>query len=158
MKPKVYIETSIPSFYYETRTGAAAVARREWTYEWWEMRRHFYEVVTSDAVQAELEYTPEPKRQQCMDFLATLPLLAVNAPVTKIVSVYIQNKVMPSDSTGDALHLAIASYYQCDYLLTWNCKHLANGNKFSHIRHINTTLGLYIPTLVTPLELLGEKA
>jgi hypothetical protein len=59
---------------------------------------------------------------------------------------------------GDALHLthlALASYHKCDFLLTWNCRHLANANKFGYIRRVNTLLGLYVPLLVTPLELLG---
>ncbi len=50
----------------------------------------------------------------------------------------------------------MASYHKCDFLLTWNIKHLANANKFSHIRRVNTMLGLYVPMLITPLELLGE--
>ena len=62
---------------------------------------------------------------------------------------------MPADIGGDALHLALASYHECDFLLTWNCRHLANANKFGHVRRINTLLGLHIPALVTPLELLG---
>jgi hypothetical protein len=153
MKPKVYIETSIPSFYHESRTSAAAIARREWTHEWWDTKRHLYDIVSSDAVQAELEYTPEPKRQHCLTFISSVPLLAVTTPVVDIVDVYIRNKLMPIDASGDALHLALASYYRCDYLLTWNCKHLANANKFGHIRRINSMLGLYVPTLITPMEL-----
>jgi hypothetical protein len=46
--------------------------------------------------------------------------------------------------------------YQCDYLLTWNCAHLANANKFGHIRRVNALLGLPVPQLVTPLEMIGE--
>ncbi len=49
---------------------------------------------------------------------------------------------MPNDPLGDALHLAIASYHKCDFLLTWNCRHLANANKFGHIRRVNVMLGL----------------
>ncbi len=74
-----------------------------------------------------------------------------------IVDFYIANMVMPNDPKGDALHLALASYHKCDFLLTWNCKHLANANKFGHIRQANDRLGLYVPLLVTPLELLGES-
>ena len=62
---------------------------------------------------------------------------------------------MPKDPLGDALHLALASHHKCDFLFTWNCLHLANANKFGHIRRVNTLLGLHLPTLVTPLELLG---
>jgi hypothetical protein len=53
--------------------------------------------------------------------------------------------------------LALASYHRCDFLVTWNCQHLANANKFGHIRGINTMLGLFVPAIVTPLELLGES-
>jgi len=62
--------------------------------------------------------------------------------------------VMPRNSLGDALHLALTSYHGCHFLLTWNCVHLANANKFEHIRHVNTLLGLYVPLLTTPVELL----
>lgn len=64
---------------------------------------------------------------------------------------------MPANALGDALHLAVASFYQCHFLLTWNCKHLANANKFGHIQRINSMLGLYNPLLITPLELLGVE-
>ncbi len=64
---------------------------------------------------------------------------------------------MPADPTGDALHLALASVHKADYLLTWNCKHLANANKFDHIRRVNALLGLHVPALVTPLELMLEE-
>ena len=57
---------------------------------------------------------------------------------------------MPADPTGDALHLASASFHKCDFLVTWNCQHLANANKFGHIRRVNTLLGLFVPALVTP--------
>ncbi|MBA7541756.1 hypothetical protein ES705_34072 [subsurface metagenome] len=64
---------------------------------------------------------------------------------------------MPIDSKGDALHLALASYHHCHFLLTWNCSHLANANKFEYIRHINTTLGLFVPILTTPVELFNVE-
>jgi hypothetical protein len=64
---------------------------------------------------------------------------------------------MPADDAGDAAHLAIASYHGVDYLLTWNCRHLANANKFAHIREINRRLGLLTPELVTPEQLFMEE-
>ena len=70
---------------------------------------------------------------------------------------YLFHKLMPQDPEGDPLHLALASYYQCQFLLTWNCEHLANANKFEHIRHINTLIGLFVPTMATPYELMYEE-
>jgi predicted nucleic acid-binding protein len=90
-----------------------------------------------------------------VELVSTLPLLPIEHAIAEIVEAYIQHKVMPNDPVGDALHLALASYHKCDFLLTWNCRHLANANKFGHIRRINAILGLYIPLLVTPLELIG---
>jgi hypothetical protein len=64
---------------------------------------------------------------------------------------------MPRKLTGDALHLAYASVYGIDYLLTWNCNHLANANKATHIAQVNAKLGLHTPCIVTPMELFEEE-
>ncbi len=156
MNPKVYIETSIPSFYHEIRTEPEMIARRQWTQEWWETAADNYALVTSVAVLDELNRGSFPIKNDAIDLLKELPLLPIEEAITDIVQVYIQHQVMPVDPVGDALHLALASYHKCEFLLTWNCRHLANANKFGHIRRVNTLLGLYVPTLVTPLELLGE--
>lgn len=155
MKPRVYVETTIPSLYFEARAAADIVARREWTRRWWEGARDRYEVVTSPAVLDELAAGIPARSAERLALIRDLPLLSVEPPVIEIVQTYVRHKLMPADPGGDAMHLALASYHKCDFLLTWNCKHLANANKFGHIRRINTLLGLYVPLLVTPLELLG---
>lgn len=152
----IYIETTIPSFYFEVRGEPEMVARRDWTRAWWRIALRREELVTSAAVIDELERGDFPAREDCLQLMEPLPLLAVEPPVQEIVETYISRQVMPSDPVGDALHLALASFHRCDFLVTWNCRHLANANKFNHIRRINTLLGLFVPTLVTPLELLGE--
>lgn len=96
-------------------------------------------------------------KSAALTLLKDVPLLPTEPPVIEIVEAYVRHAVMPTDPSGDALHLALASYHKCDFLVTWNCKHLANANKFEHIRRINTLLGLYVPALVTPLELLGQE-
>lgn len=154
-KPRVYVETTIPSFYHETRTAPEIVARREWTRQWWAAAAKRYELVTSPAVLDELAAGPQERSADWLALVAGLPVLAVELAIAEIVQAYIQHKVMPADPAGDALHLALASYHKCDFLVTWNCEHLANANKFGHIRRVNTVLGLFVPVLVTPLELLG---
>lgn len=69
---------------------------------------------------------------------------------------YIRRKLMPTGAVGDAAHLAMASVHAIDFVLTWNCKHLANANKFRHIRTVNEQLGLAVPILTTPLALVAE--
>jgi predicted nucleic acid-binding protein len=156
-KPMVYIETSIPSFYHTTRNGPAALSRREWTRRWWDAAGDEYELVTSDAVLVELRRGDYPSRESALARLAGIPLLEVTPAVLEIVQAYFRYQLMPRDPSGDALHLALASYHKCEFLLTWNCRHLANAKKFGQIRRVNTLLGLFVPTLVTPLELLGEE-
>jgi hypothetical protein len=153
--PRVYIETTILSFYYEVRTEPEMIARRNWTRDWWDSRRQAYQLVTSVAVIDELQTGTFPNQDQAVALLMDIPLVPVEPAIIELVETYIQRMVMPRDPTGDALHLTLASYHKCDFLLTWSVQRLASANKFSHIRRINALLGLFIPALVTPLELLA---
>ncbi|MEW5804349.1 MAG: type II toxin-antitoxin system VapC family toxin [bacterium] len=157
MKKIVYIETTIPSFYYEVRTEPEMAARRNWTREWWDSQRHYYQLVTSLAVIEELENGDYPNKEQVLQMLTDVPILSIPMEIRDVVDTYIARKLLPANPKGDALHLALASFYSCDFLLTWNCQHLANANKFAHIRRINTLLGLFVPILTTPFELLSQE-
>ncbi len=154
-KPRVYVETSIPSFYHEPRTTPDVVARRDWTRQWWEGASANCELLTSPAVINELSAGIPERSALRLSLIRDLPLLPIELAIIEIATTYVRHKVMPADPTGDALHLAIASFHKCDFLVTWNCSHIANANKFGHIRRVNTMLGLFVPALVTPLELLG---
>ncbi len=153
--PRAYVETTIPSFYFETRTTPDIVARREWTREWWATAPQRFELVTSEAVLDELAGGPPDRVAQWLDLVRGLHLVPAEPAIAEIVETYVRHEVMPADPGGDALHLALASYHKCEFLVTWNCRHLANASKFGHIRRVNTMLGLFVPSLVTPLELLG---
>lgn len=156
MKRRVYIETTIPSFYFETRDQPQMIARRDWTRLWWS-RASEHELVTSEAVIDELMRGSFEAREACLELLNTVPLVPVVRAIGEIVEAYQEHQLMPRDPVGDALHLALASFHRCDFLITWNCRHLANANKFDHIRRVNGILGLYVPSLVTPLELLEHE-
>ena len=154
-KPRAYVETTIPSFYYEERGEPDIVARREWTQRWWRSAVSRYELVTSPAVLDELAGGRPERSAMRLALVDALPLVPIVPAIAEIVQAYIRHRLMPADPGGDALHLALASYHRCDFLVTWNCRHLANANKFDHIRRVNVLLGLFVPALVTPLELLG---
>jgi predicted nucleic acid-binding protein len=157
MKSTVYIETTIPSFYWETRKDPESVAMKDWTREWWDGPRMLCDCWTSVAVVEELETGDHPEKEQKLDLLEQALLLEINDEIREIAQVYIDNYLMPKDVAGDALHVAVASYYKMDYLLTWNCTHLANARKKQHLRRINGRLRLDTPEIITPLELLGER-
>ncbi len=110
--------------------------------QWWEAAGWRDALVTSPVVITELEETPDlEKRNQMLALVGDLPRLDYAEEIDSIVEVYFAHKLMPLDSGGDAHHLALASFHRCDVLLTWNCKHLANGNKTGHIHLVNATRG-----------------
>ncbi len=116
-----------------------------------------YDLFISDAVLQELNSGNYPRKREIIEFALTIPLLPLTQELEQVVEFYIANYVMPKSLIGDAVHLAYASYYDIQYLLTWNCNHLANANKRKHIRIINGRLGLSTPEIITPLELFKEE-
>src|SRR4051812_14912238 len=102
MNPTVFIETTIPSFYFETRADPTIVARRVSTRNWWSQWRSRYQLVTSEGVLAELGRAPEPKRQRMLTFMKAVEVLAEPAGLDRIVTRYIADKLMPRDAEGDA--------------------------------------------------------
>ncbi len=155
-RPRVYVETTIPNFYYDRRTGPAAAARRNWTREWWHGAAERYELMTGAPVLSELLSGIRTRRGGMrVRLVGDLPLLIPDPAVDQTVLTYVRHKLMPAKPLEDAMHLALASHHECDFLVTWNCKHLANSNKARHVRRINVMLGLHVPAIVTPQDLLG---
>ncbi len=156
MKPTVYLDATIPSFYHEERPGTIIQAWRQITVQFWHNARYHYEVFVSDETLRELQEVgyPAAKRDRCLDLVADIPRLAVTDEISDLAGFYVRERVMPSNDLGDAFHLAIATWYRIQYLLTWNCKHLANANKFEHIQTVNARRRLVSPLLVTPAQLL----
>ncbi|MEO7319799.1 MAG: hypothetical protein ABIZ56_12490 [Chthoniobacteraceae bacterium] len=155
MKPKVYLETSIFSFYYDERQSPLIVGQREVTREWWDLWRESYDCWTATPVLVELDRGTLPHRHDAFALAATVPRLVPDAQAERLVQTYIDRKLMPNDPGGDAMHLALASLADCEFLLTWNCQHLANANKLPHLEHINRMRGVAVPRLVTPQQLWG---
>ena len=154
---RIYLETTVLSFYFNARTEPEMVARENWSRRWLDAALSGTdELVTSLAVESELDAGEFPNKADMLALASRFPLLDVNDAVIEAVQAYIAHRVMPNNPSGDAFHLAIASFHRCDFLVTWNCQHIANANKFGHIRRINGILGLGNPALVTPLELLNE--
>ena len=153
----VYIETSIPSFYYTLRTDPESIARMHWTRQWWKEYSKKCTLKTSAAVIDELRQGIGKMTQERIALLDDIDILPITNEVIEIAQIYIDKLVMPIDPKGDALHLAIASFYKVDSLLTWNCKHLANANKFDHIRRVNFEIDLNTPILATPLNYLSGE-
>lgn len=156
MKLTIYIETTIPSYYHNVRKNPELEVFAQWTREWWTKKRHEFKLVTSAAVIDELSQGNHPLKAEKLGLLEGVPLLPITKQVTDVAQVYVIRKAMPADPKGDALHLALASVYKCDMLLSWNCRHLVNYQKAGHLKRLNSEMGLSVPMLLTPMELLSQ--
>jgi predicted nucleic acid-binding protein len=150
----VYIDTTIPSYYYEERPELAL--HQDITRRWWDDERPDYDVYISEIVIMELNRGSYPHKTEILQLVDEIPILETPDEISEIVQVYIKRNLMPRIDLGDAFHLALASYHKIDFLLTWNCRNLANANKFSHIWLVNTQLGLFTPQIITPEQLFSE--
>lgn len=157
MKQTIYIETTIPSHYHNVRPAPEMMVLSQWTREWWDKRRHEFNLVTSAAVIEELSRGSHPLKKEKLALLDGVPLLPTTEEVVAVARVYIARKAMPADPKGDALHLAFASVYKCDMLLSWNCRHLVNYQKVGHLKRLNSEMNLPVPALLTPFELLHRE-
>ncbi len=102
---------------------------RNWTRIWWDHYKFKYQCYSSEATFNELEDGEHPEKENKLELITDdVELLEINHAIQEIVEVYISNYLMPQNNLGDALHLAVASFNKIDFLLTWNCTHLANAN------------------------------
>ena len=155
MSKTVYIDTTIPSYYFDE--SEKLKFQSQITQKWFKDEADAYTVFLSEATINELQTGDYPHKREILKFATQFEILPNDSEIFEIANIYVQNFVMPKDSEGDALHLAFVSYYKIDFLLTWNCNHLANANKKQHIRVINTKLNLHVPEIITPMELFKES-
>ena len=155
MKKTVYLDSTIPSYLFDRRESIKEFINI--TKRWWKEERENYRVVISEATIIEIGNGNHPYKEQIiMGCTSQVEVLAPDDAIDMIVRTYEDNYLMPRGVTGDAAHLAYASFYSADFLLTWNCNHLANANKKQHILKVNSRLELPTPEIVTPMELFTE--
>ena len=155
MKKTVYLDTTIPSYLFDNRESIKYPC--EITRKWWDEESTNFDIFISLETIAELNKGNYPRKKEILEFVGGIEQLRFVPEIKDIVQHYINTKLMPLEASGDAVHLAYASYYKIDFLLTWNCNHLANANKRRHIAIINARLALFIPEIITPMELFAER-
>jgi len=153
MKPKVYLETSIPSYLTAWRSrDLIMAANQEITKEWWENRNQF-ELYISALVLQEAGAGDPDAAQKRLEQLDDLPELDITEEVEQLANILIQKVPLPAKARIDALHIAAAALNGMDYLLTWNCSHIANAVLRPKIEAVCRELGYEPPTICTPQEL-----
>lgn len=146
MKHSLYLETSVVGAYLDN----GEPFRRDLTIRWWEHELSEYRVFSSILVRRELEHVAEPHRTGYLKLVEPLEELEIVDEVAILAEGYISRGIFHRRFLADAVHVALASFYKIDYLVTWNFGHLANVRKQARIRLFNTAAGFFSPVVVTP--------
>ncbi len=155
----VYIETSIVSYLRQRpSTQIVAAARQLLTHRWWDNERKNYELVISQYVIDEAAAGNPILAAERLELLEGIPLLPHTPEITTLADEIMSLGVLPEKAQVDALHIAAVAHHQIRYLLTWNCKHIANAKILPRIHDLFAQLGILIPIICTPEELLGDDA
>ncbi|NJP11170.1 MAG: type II toxin-antitoxin system VapC family toxin [Leptolyngbyaceae cyanobacterium RU_5_1] len=156
MSEGVYIETSILDYLTARPSRDLIVAANiEVTREWWDKRRNDFQLYSSQAVVKETSQGDAEIAFQRLEIIRDFVLLDLNQSVLDLAEQFLGHSSLPVKANVDAVHIAAATVHGMDYLLTWNCKHIANAQIQRKLAEISLDFGYDLPILCTPYELLG---
>ena len=157
MKPKVYLETTIPSYLAARPTRDLIVAaHQEITRHWWLTQRGRFDLFISQLVINEAQVGDHTAATERLRLLEGIPELSVSEEVASLAESLLAGSVFPPRAATDAAHVAVAAVHTVDFLMTWNCTHLANAMMADRIREACAAAGYRCPLICTPEELLEE--
>ncbi|MDQ2901902.1 MAG: type II toxin-antitoxin system VapC family toxin, partial [Acidobacteriota bacterium] len=116
-----------------------------------------FDLYVSELVVQEVRAGDAQLANRRLELLTNIPVLAVSDEILKLAEDLITEGPIPRKAAGDAAHIAIATVYGCEYLLTWNCRHIANAELHRAIRRVIEGYGYEVPSLCTPEELMGGE-
>jgi hypothetical protein len=157
MSETVYIETSILGYLTAQPSRDLVVAANiEITRDWWDTRRNAFQLYSSQAVVKETSQGDTEIASRRLEIIRNIALLDLNQSVLDLAEQFLERSSLPAKADIDAVHIAAATVHGMDYLLTWNCKHIANAQIQRKLAEISLDLGYELPILCTPYELLGD--
>ncbi|MGG6268710.1 type II toxin-antitoxin system VapC family toxin [Leptolyngbya sp. AN03gr2] len=157
MTETVYIETSILGYLTARSTQNLILAANiEVTKEWWRSRRDDFTLHISQTVLDEIAQGDAEIATQRLEIVRNLVLLDLNEAVKDLAKQFLIQSNLPPKAADDAVHIAAATVHRMDYLLTWNCKHIANVQIQKKLSSICLKLGYTLPAICTPYELMGD--
>jgi hypothetical protein len=155
VRATLYLESTIPSYLAARPSRDLIVAaHQQITHEWWLHARPDFDIYISQAVLNEISAGDPDAASRRLALIEGLPRLLLTEEVDTLAEEYLNRLGLPQTARLDAVHLACSVVYELDYLLTWNCAHLANGRVIRGLQELNALLGRTTPTIVTPEELL----
>lgn len=153
----VYIETSIVSYLRQRPSSQVVMAARQLlTHQWWNDERFKYELVTSQYAVDEASAGDPSLAAERLELLDGIPLLPLDPAIAQIAGEIMNRAILPQNARTDALHIAMVAHHRIQYLLTWNCRHIANATILPRIHKLLADLSIPIPIICTPEEMVND--
>ncbi len=157
MKPRLYLETTIPSYLVAWPSRDLIVAaHQQLTKEWWRNRRDVFEICVSQFVLDEAGAGDPDMAADRLNAVRPFPLLDVTQSVLQLAAALLQSGTIPAKAARDAAHIAVSAVHGMDYLMTWNCAHLANAMIIKRVESVCIQNGFSCPVICTPQELMED--
>jgi len=155
MNRAVYLETTIIGYLAARVSGMLRVAaNQQTTRDWWDGHRDSFDLFVSRFVVDECSDGDPVAAEERLAYLKGIPLLEISDDVNLLADALVAGVPLPEKASIDALHISVAAVNGIEYLLTWNCKHIANPSMRPHIERICRDLDFEPPVICTPQELL----
>ena len=152
----IYIETSIVSYLQQRPSSQVVMAARQLlTHQWWNDERAKYQLVASQFVIDEATSGDPVLAAERLAALDGVPLLPLDPEIANIADEIMLRAILPPKARTDALHIAVVAHHRVQYLLTWNCRHIANGRILPRIHKVLNDLGIQVPIICTPEEMVN---
>lgn len=156
MKQSVYLETTIVSYLTARISGNLVVAgHQQLTRLWWEQQMSRFNVFISDFVISEASAGDPNASRKRLDIIKGIPVLGGSTEIESLGLNFLKNGGIPPKEAIDAFHIATATIHKIDYLMTWNCTHIANATIRSYLALEADKAGFRLPIICTPEELWG---
>jgi predicted nucleic acid-binding protein len=155
VKPRLYLETTIPSYLTAWPSRDVVIlGHQETTREWWATCRERFELYVSALVVNEAAQGDAEAARLRLQALQDIPELAASPSAEELAAALLREGAVPAVARIDAAHIAIAAVHGMDFLVTWNCRHIANAEMEPRIRQVCARHGWPCPVICTPEQLL----
>ena len=159
MSESVYIETSILGHFTARPTdNLILAANMKVTQDWWNEYRHLFTLYASEIVADEAAKGDATIAAKRLELLQPLMFLQLTEEAFELSQAFLKQSNLPKKALIDSLHIALTTIYGLDYLLTWNCKHMANAQLQRKRSEVSLELGYVLPIIYTPYELIGYNS
>jgi hypothetical protein len=153
----VYLETSVTSYLAANPSrDLLTAAHQQVTRDWWQTAQDHYDLYISELVLAEISAGDPAIASRRLELVAGLPILQYSDDVASLVDVFEERLGLSGRARADLPHFAFAVSYEIDYLVTWNCAHIANGPVIRRLMRVTAQHNRFCPAILTPNELTGD--